>query len=92
MANTELDRATEHDEDIKEALNDAISNGEGRLTAKYFRHALRKIGLCIAVDSPQAWKVVKPDGASVAIVNQHVAADRANSVGGRLVPLYMEIE
>lgn len=49
---------TDLDDDIREALDDAVSDGEGRLSAYYVRHHLAKRGLKIissAQHAPTPW-------------------------------------
>lgn len=43
----EVPNATDHDDDIAEAIYDAVCDGEGRATPYYLRHHLAKRGLVI---------------------------------------------
>ena len=43
----ELDMETEQDDDIVDAMSDALSNCDGHCSAKYLRYELAKRGLVI---------------------------------------------
>lgn len=92
-AKDELDRETEFDDLVREAMYGAISNAEGAYSSKYLRYELRKRGLCIASDVPILYKVKSPYPPNEYIIfgNKIKAANFANSRGWIMEPLYAAI-
>jgi hypothetical protein len=89
----ELNRTTEHDDLIGEALMsvrtfDAMKP-EG---AKLLRDELRKRGLCIAVDIPVAYKLTDAMGDVTVTNSKAFAVSACENNGYRMVPVYAEVE
>jgi hypothetical protein len=77
------------DDDINEALSDAVCDGEGRVTALNVRHHLEKRGLRIVAGSVPA-ESFKVDPAHVETVKQALRVHGGNPPGLRQAAEYME--
>ena len=90
----ELNRTTEHDDLIEQAMWKAIDYDEGAVNcdAKALRDELRKRGLCIASDVPVGWRVTGKDG-TVAVTNSKAfAVSMCENKGYRMAPVFSEVE